>query len=209
MVFSALIIPQQRHTQPQQQMSETTSFGDLETPNWAMQPPASFQLVHDSEFPALGPAASKHSKPLTAPTAKRPVAAPKLQAAPQQPAPVSPQLTHRALVIEESAHALQLALSAPKPKRTDHKSKSCDAVCNLQTRMQFMRSSSGCSFTSDACPLPKDLDISKCRNWSELAAEVSIKLHAALVRQCGNDFTVSVRFSKDKLQHTVSATVMW
>ena len=195
-------------------MSETTSFSDLETPNWAMQPPASFQLVHDSEFPALGPAASKHSKSLTAPTAKLPVAAPKLQAA-QQPAPVSPHITHRALVIEESAHALQLALSAPKPKRTDHKSKSCDAVCNLLTRMQFMRSSSGSSFTSDVCPLPKHIDISKCGDWSKLAAEVSVQLHAALVQQCGrDDFTVSVRFGIDKQAkgaqlHNVRGTVMW
>ena len=67
-------------------MSATFSFEEYEdTPSWAMQPPASFRLVQDSEFPPLGPAASKHSnqsKPLTVATVatvathKRPVAQP-------------------------------------------------------------------------------------------------------------------------------------
>jgi hypothetical protein len=191
--------------QQQQQMSATISFGDLEeTPSWAMQPPASFQLVQDSEFPALGPAASKHSKPLTVATHKRPVAEPKPVQA-RQAARLSPEQLHRALVIEESAHLLQLALANPKPKRSE-------TACNLMTRMQFMRGSNGLSFTSDLCLLPKDLNVGKCGDRHKLAAEVSVKLHAALVAQCGrDDFTVSVRFGfEDKArQHNVRATVMW
>ena len=186
-------------------MSATISFGDLEeTPSWAMQPPASFQLVQDSEFPALGPAASKHSKPLTVATHKRPVAEPKPVQA-RQAARLSPEQLHRALVIEESAHLLQLALAYPKPKRSE-------TACNLMTRMQFMRGSNGLSFTSDLCLLPKDLNVGKCGDRHKLAAEVSVKLHAALVAQCGrDDFTVSVRFGfEDKArQHNVRATVMW
>ena len=193
-------------------MSATISFGDLEeTPSWAMQPPASFQLVQDSEFPALGPAASKHSKPLTVATHKRPVAEPKPVQA-RQPALLSPEQLHRALVIEESAHLLQLALAYPKPKRADPKSKRSETACNLITRMQFMRGSNGLSFTSDLCLLPKDLNVGKCGDRHKLAAEVSVKLHAALVAQCGrDDFTVSVRFGfEDKAkQHTIRATVMW
>jgi hypothetical protein len=186
-------------------MSATISFGDLEeTPSWAMQPPASFQLVQDSEFPALGPAASKHSKPLTLPTHKRPVAEPKPVQA-RQPARLSPEQLHRALVIDESAHLLQLAFAYPKSKRSE-------TPCNLITRLQFMRGSNGLSFTSDLCLLPKDLNVGKCGDRHALAAEVSVKLHAALVAQCGrDDFTVSVRFGyEDKAkQHTVRATVMW
>ena len=70
------------------------------------------------------------------------------------------------------------------------------------TRMQFMRGSNGLSFTSDLCLLPKDLNVGKCGDRHKLAAEVSVKLHAALVAQCGrDDFTVSVRFG---LQRTVN-----
>jgi hypothetical protein len=194
-------------------MSATLFLGDLNTPDWALQPPASFQLVHDSEFPALGPAAAKHNKPLTVPTFKRPVAEPKpLQAL--QPASPSPLQRHRALVIDDTAHALQFALSNPKPKRADTKTKRSETACNLQTRMQFMRSANGSSFTSDVCVLPSHLDISKCGDWSQLAAEVSVQLHAALVRQCGRDnFAVSVRFSGSKVNgkqlHEARATVMW
>ena len=194
-------------------MSATLFLGDLNTPNWALQPPASFQLVHDSEFPALGPAAAKHNKPLTVPTFKRPVAEPKPMQA-LQPAIPSPLQLHRALVIDETARALQLALSNPKPQRVDPKTKRSETTCNLQTRMQFMRCANGSSFTSDLCVLPRHLDISKCGDWSNLAAEVSVQLHAALVRQCGrDDFAVSVRFSGSKVngkqQQDVRATVMW
>ena len=78
--------------------------------------------------------------------------------------------------------------------------------------VQFMRGSNGLSFTSDLCLLPKDLNVGKCGDRHALAAEVSVKLHAALVAQCGrDDFTVSVRFGyEDKArQHNVRATVMW
>jgi hypothetical protein len=196
-------------------MSGIVFFGDLpETPSWALQPPACFQLVHDSEFPALGAAAAKQTKPLTVSSFKRPVAEPKPKQS-QQPAPLTSEQIHRAHVIDESARAIQLALTNPRPKHVDPKSQRSAAVCNLQTRMQFMRSSSGSSFTSDVCPLPKHIDISKCGDWSKLAAEVSVQLHAALVQQCGrDDFTVSVRFGIDKKAkgaqlHNVRGTVMW
>lgn len=199
----------------QQQMSGIVFFGDLpETPSWALQPPASFQLVHNSEFPALGPAAAKQTKPLTVATFKRPAAEPKPKQS-LQPAPLTSEQIHRALVIDESVRAIQLALANPKPKHADPKTKRSAAVCDLQTRMQFMRSSSGSSFTSDVCVLPKHIDISKCRDWSKLAAEVSVQLHAALVKQCGrDDFTVSVRFGNDKKVngaqlHNVRGTVTW
>ena len=198
-------------------MSAIVFFGDLpETPNWALQPPASFQLVHDSEFPALGPAAAKHScKPLTVATLKRPVAQPKPKQAPQ-PAPLSPEQIHRALVIDESARAIQLALTNPKTRHVDLKSQRSATVCNLQSRMQHMHSSNGSSFTSDVCALPQHLDISKMGDWSKLAGEVSVQLHAALVKQLGRvDFTVCVRFfggekqCGGKQRHSVAATVAW
>ena len=199
--------------QQQQQMSGIVFFGDLpETPSWALQPPASFQQhLSVSEFPALGPAATKKSKPLTVAAFKRPVAEPKPKQAPQ-PALLSSEQIQRAHVIDESVHAIQHALTNPKPKRVDPKSQASATVCNLQSRMQFMRSHNGSSFTSDACLLPQDLDISKLGDWSKLSTEVSVKLHAALVKQCGrDDFTVSVRFGYDKSKqlHSVSATVRW
>ena len=179
-----------------------------------MQPPASFQLVHDSEFPALGPAAAKQIKPLTVATFQRPAAEPKPKQLPQ-PAALTSEQIHRARVIDESVRAIQLALTNPQPKRADPKTKRSAAVCDLQTRMQFMRSDNGSSFTSDVCLLPTHIDISKCGDWSKLAAEVSVKLHAALVKQCGrDDFTVSVRFGNGKKVngaqlHNVRGTVMW
>jgi hypothetical protein len=196
-------------------MSEIFFFGDFpETPIWALQPPSSFQLVQDSEFPALGPAAGNHScKPLTVATLKRPVAQPKPKQAPQ-PAPLSPEQIHRALVIDESARAVQLAFTNPKPRRVDSQCQRA-TVCNLQSRMQHMRSSNGSSFTSDVCLLPEHLAINKMGDWSKLASEVSIELHAALVKQLGrDDFTVSVRFGMEKRsggkqRHSVTATVAW
>jgi hypothetical protein len=194
----------------------TLSFGDLpETPIWALQPPASFQLVHDSEFPALGPAAAKHScKPLTMATLKRPVAQPKPKQAPQ-PAPLSPEQIHRTLVIDESVRAVQLALTNPKPRHVDLKSQRSATVCNLQSRMQHMRSSNGSSFTSDVCILPEHLAINKMGDWSKLAGEVSVQLHAALAKQLRrDDFTVCARFGMGKQcggkqRHSVAATVAW
>jgi hypothetical protein len=199
-------------------MSAIVFFGDLpETPNWALLPPASFQLVHDSEFPALGPAAGKHScKPMTVATLKRSVAQQK-QNQPPQPAPLSPEQIHRALVIDESVRAIQLALTNPNPKHVDPKSQRSATVCNLQSRMQHTRSSNGSSFTSDVCVLPKNLDISKMGDWSALAAEVSVQLHIALAKQLGrDDFTVCARFGRErqsvcggKQRHSVTATVAW
>ncbi len=103
----------------QQQMSEII-FGDLpETPSWAFELPASFQLVQNSEFPPLRPAAAKEIKPLTVATFKRPaVAEPKAQQAPEPAAPSAAQML-RALVIDESVPAIQLALTNPKPRRAD------------------------------------------------------------------------------------------
>ena len=81
--------------------------------------------------------------------------------------------------------------------------------------MQHMHSSSGSSFTSDVCALPQHLDISKMGDWSKLAGEVSVQLHAALVKQLGrDDFTVCVRFGMEKQcggkqRHSVAATVAW
>jgi len=195
----------------QQQMSGII-FGDLpETPSWAFELPASFQLVQNSEFPPLRPAAAMEIKPLTVATFKRPaVAEPKAKQAPQPAAPSAAQML-RALVIEESVHAIQLALTNPQPRRADPKS----PVCNLQSRMTFIRSSNGNSFTSDVCVLPTGLDISKCGDWSKLSGEVSVKLHAALAKQLArDDFTVSVRFFKGKQEggkqlHNVTATVAW
>ena len=197
-------------------MSAIVFFGDLpETPNWSLQPPASFQLVHDSEFPALGPAAGKHScKPLTVATLKRPVAQPKPKQAPQ-PAPLSPEQIHRALVIDESVRAVQLALTNPKPRHVDLKSQRSATVCNLQSRMQHMRSSNGSSFTSDVSILPEHLAINKMGDWSKLAGEVSLQLHAALAKQLRrDDFTVCARFGMGKQcggkqRHSVAATVAW
>jgi hypothetical protein len=75
-------------------------------------------------------------------------------------------------------------------------------------------SSNGNSFTSDVCALPTCLDISTCNHWSKLSAEVSIKLHAALVKQFLY-FTVSVRLIRGeqaedgKQLHNVTATAAW
>ncbi len=115
-------------------------------------------------------------------------------------------------MIDESVHVIQHALTNPKPKRVDLKSQRSATVCNLQSRMQFMRSHNGSSFTNDVCVLPQDLDISELGDWSKLSTEVSVKLHAALAKQCGrDDFTVSVRFgyAKSKQLHSVRATVRW
>ena len=192
-------------------------FGDLpQTPSWAFELPESFQLVQDSEFPPLRPAAAKEIKPLTVATFKRPAVAELKPKQAPQPAALSEAQMLRALVIDESVHAILLALTSPKPRRVDSKSQRSAPLCNLQSRMQFMRDRNGNSFTSDVCVLPKVLDISKCGNWSKLSAEVSVKLHAALVKQCArDDFTVSVRFySSGKKEsgnqlHNVIATVAW
>ncbi len=54
-----------------------------------------------------------------------------------------------------------------------------------------------------------------CGDWSKLAAEVSVQLHATLVKLYGrDDFTVSVRFGNDEKVngaqlHNVMGTVMW
>jgi hypothetical protein len=187
-----------------------------ETPSWAFELPASFQLVQNSEFPPLPRAAAKEIKPLTVPTCKRPATVPAVVAQPAPKQPLRPALSAaqmlRALAIDESFHAILLALTNPAPKRSDARSQRCvPVVCNVQSRMQHIPSS---SFTSDVCILPKDIDISKCGDWSNLSAEVSVMLHAALVKQTRrSDFTVSVRFASRQVQgkplHSVVATVSW
>jgi hypothetical protein len=187
-------------------MSVTSIF--LETPSWALVPPTCYQQYLDkSQFPELGSATKQEKKPLT--TFKRPVrpvAEPKPKQAPE-PAPLSPEQIHRAHIIDESVHSLQMALANPTPTSRGA------PVCGLQSRMQFMRDCN--SFTSDLCLLPEALDISKIADWSKLGTEVSLKLHTALAKQCGRDnFSVSVCFSKDKKangtqRYNVRATVRW
>jgi hypothetical protein len=188
------------------------SFNQL--PEWALQLPASFQVIHDSDFPPLGPATKKQMKPLTVATFKRPAPEVKPKQQPQ-PAPLSSMKMHRSLFIDECVRAAQLALYNPKPKNVGSKSKHSGIVCNLQSRMQFMRSSNGNSFTSDVCELSPDFDISNMSDWSEIRSEISVKLHDALVQQFGrDDFTVSIRLEHHtvaggKQRYSVTATVMW